>query len=275
MVDYGMMIAINKGDFAGALALHREALEDFRQRYGENHFMISPIQILIAGDYFRLGDYAQEEAYAQESFKSAQSSGFSDLQELPARSALARSLINRGDYQAAQTAIEQMLSEARGKGEEPRYVVVAEELQAWAAYHQGNYAKAKAHAEKFLSAANSFARTPGNDSYRYDSIYSLARSLNKLKEARRAETLIREAIESLKKSPVAENLFLAARLDSVLGESLTAERRFAEAETLLLKAYEIQKAHVLPQEFQLVETRRCLAELYRAWGKSDEAKQYE
>jgi hypothetical protein len=61
----------------------------------------------------------------------------------------------------------------------------------------------------------------------------------------------------------------------VLGESLTAERRFAEAETLLLKAYEIQKARVLPQESNLIETRRRLAELYRTWGKTDEARQYE
>lgn len=274
IVDYGVIIS-GKGDFAAGLALHHEALEDFRKRYGESHYMICETQTLIAGDYFQLGDYPQAEAYAQESFKSAHSSGFSDLQELPARSALAQSLIIRGDYQAAQNAIEQLLSESRGKYEEARYVIVAEQLQSSAAYHQGNYVQAKTHAENFLSAANSSAWRPGNDFYRYDSKYLLARCLNKLEGTRRAETLIREAIESLKKSPLAENLFLASRLDSVLGESLTAQRRFVEAETLLLKAHEIQRARVLPQESNLIETRGRLAELYRTWGKTEEARQYE
>jgi hypothetical protein len=103
----------------------------------------------------------------------------------------------------------------------------------------------------------------------------LASSLNKLGETKRAETLTREAVESLKKSPFAENLFLAAKLDSALGESLTSLHRFAEAERLLVKAYEIQKARVLPQEANFIETRRRLVELYKAWGKTDEATQYE
>lgn len=61
----------------------------------------------------------------------------------------------------------------------------------------------------------------------------------------------------------------------MLGESLTAQRRYAEAERILTEAYEAQKARVLPQEYYLDETRQRLVELYRAWGKADEARKYE
>jgi hypothetical protein len=53
----------------------------------------------------------------------------------------------------------------------------------------------------------------------------------------------------------------------VLGESLAAQGRFAEAEAALLEAYETQKARALPEQYDLVDTRRRLASLYRAWGK--------
>lgn len=58
-------------------------------------------------------------------------------------------------------------------------------------------------------------------------------------------------------------------------ESFTAQRRFAEAETILLEAYKAQKARALPEQYDLVETRRRPAELYRAWGKADDARRYE
>lgn len=71
-----------------------------------------------------------------------------------------------------------------------------------------------------------------------------------------------------------ERIFLLATLKSAQGESLTAERRFAEAETVLLKAYETQRSRVQPQQYDLLQTRQRLAKLYRAWGKANETQKY-
>lgn len=97
-------------------------------------------------------------------------------------------------------------------------------------------------------------------------------SLNKLGQAKRAAALLLEKIKRLQPT---ERVFELAVFKSLLGESLTAERRFAQAETVLLEAYETQKARVLPDEYNLLQTRQRLAELYRARGKADEARKYE
>jgi len=131
------------------------------------------------------------------------------------------------------------------------------------AYRHGDYAQSKAFGEKALAA-----------SLGDENAYCLARSLNKLGQAKRAEVLVRAAIEALKKATPDEVVSVGS-LNSVLGESLSTQHRFADAETLLLAAYQTQKAHVLPQEYKFIETRQRLAELYRAWGKTGEAKKYE
>src|ERR1700730_52972 len=133
----------------------------------------------------------------------------------------------------------------------------------------GHYAQAESYAERSLSVSMP------NGGVNFSLTYYLALSLNKLGQSKRAESLVRTAIDSLKTSPFKDNVVTLATLNSVLGESLTAERRFAEAETFLLTAYQTWKAHVLPQEYNFLETRRRLADLYRAWGRPDEAKKYE
>ena len=122
---------------------------------------------------------------------------------------------------------------------------VVQYFQSSAAYHEGDYARSLAHAEKALAAQ------PDDDDP-FGRAFHLARNLN-----RQSERAIDLAV-----------------LLSLLGESLTAQRRFAEAETALLEAYETQQARVLPQQAGLVETRRRLAALYESWGRPDRAAAY-
>lgn len=132
-------------------------------------------------------------------------------------------------------------------------------------YFHGDYAQSVAYADK------AFAAQP-DDNARISRAFYVAQSLNKLGHAARAETLLREAIEKLKRT---ERAFELSAFKSALGESLMLQRRFAEAETNLREAYQMQKARVLPEQYDFVQTRRRLAELYCAWGKADEAQKYE
>jgi tetratricopeptide (TPR) repeat protein len=153
-----------------------------------------------------------------------------------------------------------MLAQAQGHNLKPEETTFMEDVQSMLAYAQGDYAQAKAHSEKALAAqADLLANVPPAP-YR---IRTLALALNRLGESKRAEALLRGEIERLKQS---EQVFLLADLDSALGEVLTTEGRFTEAEPLLRRAYETQQARVLPGQYDLDETRRRIAELQRVRG---------
>src|SRR5688500_4290963 len=95
-------------------------------------------------------------------------------------------------------------------------------VRSFLAYRRGDYAQAVADAEKAFAVQE-------DDDARYARAFWSAPSLNKLGQAKRAETLLLEEIERLRHSERA----LDSILKSVLGESLTAQRRFAEAEAAL------------------------------------------
>ncbi len=52
-----------------------------------------------------------------------------------------------------------------------------------------------------------------------------------------------------------------------LGECLSTEQRYAEAEPLLTESYETLKAVQVPQSPILEEARKRLKSLYAGWGR--------
>jgi serine/threonine-protein kinase len=254
MVDYASILTADKNDYAGALALDREALEEFRRRYGEGHHMVDETQLILSRDYADLGDYQQAEALAAAYLQRNPSSKFRLLPRLVTIDAA------KGDYRAAEDLMRQTLAQAQGHDLKAEEVTFIEDAQFMLAYDRGNYAEAKAHAEKALAAQADLPANVPPTSYR---IRSLALALNKLGESKRAEALLRGEIERLKQS---EQVFLLANLESALGEVLTTQGRFAEAEPPLRRAYETQQAHVLPGHYDFNETRRRIAELQRVRG---------
>jgi eukaryotic-like serine/threonine-protein kinase len=262
MVDYAAILTVDKNDYAGALALDRAALEEFRRRYGEGHHMVGEMQHVLSRDYADLGDYQEAEAFAAAYLQRNPSSKFSILPRLVSID------VQKGDYRAAEDLTKQVLAQAQGHDLKPEEIAMIEDAQSMQAYAQGNYAQAKAHAEKALAAQAHLPPEVPPTAYR---ARSLALALNKLGESKRAEALLREQVERLKQS---EQVLLLADFESALGEVLTTQGRFTEAEPLLRRAYETQQARVLPGQYDLNETRQRLAALYRAWGKPDAAARY-
>jgi serine/threonine-protein kinase len=259
LADYGNLLADLKNDYAGALAVYREALEMFRRRYGEGHYMVGATQTHIIRVYIRLGDYAHAEGLASELLgQSWPESQFTLLSQL------AWLQVRKGDYRAAEDTLRRMQTLARARDAKPFMAPSILSTQFFMAYRRGDYAQALGYAEKGFAAQS-------DDPARHWHAIFVAQSLNRLGQAKRAEALLREAVERLGRT---ERAFDLAALKSALGESLTAQRRYAEAEPLLLEAHEAQQSRVLPGQFDLAETRRRLAELYTAWGRPDLAAQY-
>ena len=102
----------------------------------------------------------------------------------------------------------------------------------------------------------------------------LGRALAHLDSAKAGELLVREARELRRRSLPAGH-WLIASADGSLGEVLTLDGRFAEAEQLLLGA----EARVLEvrgaQSAAVADQRRRLVALYTRWGKPAEAAKWQ
>jgi eukaryotic-like serine/threonine-protein kinase len=108
-----------------------------------------------------------------------------------------------------------------------------------------------------------------------DSMNAVARDDLRVNPAE-AEPLLRQALSIREKTSRDDWPTFEAR--SLLGASLLAQKKFGEAEPLLLKGYEGLKARAakipVPYQPRIKEAADRIVELYEAWGKSDRAKEW-
>jgi len=88
-----------------------------------------------------------------------------------------------------------------------------------------------------------------------------------------AETLLREAVRIRAKN-APETHFLRATANGALGEFLTTQARFPEAESFLLSSYESLKKSQAENSPRTRLALQRLVNLYEAWGKPDRAAPY-
>ena len=91
-----------------------------------------------------------------------------------------------------------------------------------------------------------------------------------------SEPLAREAVEfDKKKQPDDWQRF---RAESLLGASLAGEKKYAEAEPLLLGGYQGMQARkermAFADHYHLDRAQEWLVELYQAWGKPAKAAEW-
>ena len=88
-----------------------------------------------------------------------------------------------------------------------------------------------------------------------------------------AEKLLREAVR-IRTENMPETHFLRATANGVLGEFLTAQKRFTEAEPFLLASHESLKKSQAANSPRTRRARQRLANLYDAWNKPEQAAPY-
>jgi hypothetical protein len=91
-----------------------------------------------------------------------------------------------------------------------------------------------------------------------------------------AEPLAREALEFNRKKQADD--WQRFRAESLLGASLAGEKKYAEAEPLLVEGYEGMLARkermAVPYWYHLDRAREWIVQLYQAWGKLDRAAEW-
>jgi tetratricopeptide (TPR) repeat protein len=97
--------------------------------------------------------------------------------------------------------------------------------------------------------------------------------LNKTGRSREAEIYLREALEIRTRLLPKGNQLIAAS-EGALGECLTTQKRYAEAEPFLQRSYTTIKGVQGERGPLTLEAVRRLAALYQAWGKQEQAARY-
>src|SRR5262249_14795324 len=92
-----------------------------------------------------------------------------------------------------------------------------------------------------------------------------------------AESLLRECLAFCEQAE--PDLWTTANTQSLLGGALLGQKKYADAEPLLLKGYKgmkVREKNMPPQNaVRIHEALDRLIELYTAWGKPEEAKKWQ
>jgi len=140
--------------------------------------------------------------------------------------------------------------------------------------HEGRYAPAEAYAAQALAGRRQALGLEQPDTIASAADLALAYvSQGKFAES---EPLAREALEfDRKKQPDNWQRF---RTESLLGASLAGQRKYAEAEPLLLEGYQgmlARKERIgMPDRYHLDRAHDWIVQLYQAWGKQEKAAEW-
>jgi tetratricopeptide (TPR) repeat protein len=259
-----------QGKYAQAELLDSQTLAIQRHVLGLEHPNTLVSMDRLAEVYTNMGKYAQgEELYRETLEKLRRVLGPGHPYTLAVANNLANACVMQGKYAQAETLFSQTL-------ETKRHVLGREDpgtfytLSDFAAMYQrqGKYGLAETYAAQALAGRRHALGSDHPDTM--DSAAGL--SLVYLSQGKfvQSEALAREAAEFYTmKQPEDWRRF---RAESRLGASLAGQKKYAEAERLLLQGYQGMLARkdriAFPDRYNLDRTRRWLAQLYRAWGNN-------
>ena len=261
------------GDAEGAVTSLKEAVALARKYFGETHGYYLAALNMLALVHQQKGDFvAAQQLYRQVLDAGQRVDSRYRIYLAQAAAYLGRSLIETGDYREA----EQRLLEAESTyrtllGEKNSSVPVLKTHLGEVYFHTGDYNRAEASYRQALEMFPVYFAA--NDLLALNAKASLGQVLVRQGKPEEAEHFLREALKTRQRiSPVTNTEF--AYNETLLGESLLAQKRFAEAELLLAKAYQQLHRNLSDSDSRIVETRSDLERLYQAWNKPDRAAQY-
>jgi len=260
--------ALGRTDLAEAL--WREALTygpRLPQRY---HAQSIAPKTFLAQLYLDRGDIERADRLASEASQELRAYGAD-------RFSLGQSLIDLGNvrrlekrYPEADALIQEGTNlYAQAQGNDHPNVAYGLASLAMSRYDQGKYELA----EQDARAAVKIVEKLPQGHYRAGAYSALGLIVNKMGRPREAETLLREALRFREQTSPRQSNSVALALGG-LGECLTAQKRYGEAEPLLVESYQTLKVLNVPQSPLLNDARKRLFTLYAGWGRASESRLY-
>jgi tetratricopeptide (TPR) repeat protein len=233
----------------------------------------------LAGLCFREGDYAKAEAVYKEALElQRRVLGEERLDTLNSMSNLARVYVSEGQYAKAEplyTKAVELLRRVNGE-DHPDTITSMKDLAALYRY-EGRYAEAE---PLFLKVVEVRRRLLGSQhAATRDAIAALADLRLAQQRYPEAESFLREALDHLESlNKESSDAWQPYEHRSLLGFSLMAQKKFAEAEPWLLSGYQglLRRRAMIPQENQsfLEQAGERLVQFYKDWGKPDKVMEW-
>jgi tetratricopeptide (TPR) repeat protein len=264
-------VLYDKGDYAGAEALDREALTMQRKLLGNEHPDVARSLNNLATELLEEGDYTRAEALYREALAMKRKL-LGNEHPLVARSLtnLANVLRKKGDYAGAEALQREALAMNRKLlGNEHPAVAATLDNLAVVLFEKGDYAGAEALQREALAMNRKFL---GNEHPQVaGSLTNLADVLREKGDYAGAEALYRDALAMQRKLLGDEHPDVAAALTG-LGTLLVKRGEARPAEALLLKALRIREKALPKGHPDIAETRSALGGCLAALGRYHEAE---
>ncbi len=269
-------VCVRQRKYAAAEPLFGKVLEVRRRELGEEHPNTLNVMNGLAVVYEGQGRHAEAEViYTKTMETRLRILGAEHPDALMSMNNLAVALRRQGKYSQAEPLFERALaSRRRVLGEEhPRTLISMNDLGIL--YERtGRLAQAGANFAKVLSVRRRALGALHPDTV---SVWtSLIRVLLRERQWTKAEAELREILRA--QEPTASETGQRHNYQALLGKSLAGQRRFVEAEPLLLAGYQgmIQRRAKAPADAtsEFEETGQWIVELYQGWGKLDKAAEW-
>ena len=265
-----------QGKFAPSEALHSQGLEIRRRVLGPEHPDTLRSMLNLANVYYVQGKYVQAEALHSQSLEIRRRVlGPEHPNTLLSMNNLAATYAARGEYKQAEALFIQCLDVERRvlRSEHPRTLVTFADVASMY-QREGKYALAESYAAQALAGRRHALGSENTDTMA--SAADLAQACQSQGKFAEAVPLAREALEfERKKRPDDWQRF---RVESLLGASLAGQKKYAQAEPLLLEGYSGMLARKdridVPEWYYLDRAREWLVQLYQDWGKPEKAAEW-
>jgi len=259
----------HEGKYAQAEALHSQALDIRRRVLGPEH----PDTLLsmqnLANTYYHQGKYAQAEAlHSQTLGIQRRVLGPEHPDTLTSMNNLANAYYHQGKYAQAEALYSQALEiRRRVLGPEHPDTLWTMSYVALMYQRQGKYASAESYAAQALAGRRHVLGSENPNTMA--SAADLAQAYVSQGKFADSEPLAREMVALDQKNQLDD--WQRFRAESLLGASLAGQKKYGEAEPLLLEGYQGMLARKdrigAPDRYPLQLAHQWLVQLYKDWGK--------
>jgi eukaryotic-like serine/threonine-protein kinase len=272
--DYGSMLD-QRADKA-AVGYLREALQYASKLTGKDRAYVAMIDNDLGDVAYRSGDVNEAERLGRAAIDEYRKLPEGTYVEMAASlSNLGAVLIKKGSYSQAEPFVREGLDlRRRMLGNAHPDTAMSLFRLSDLLYKQGDYQGAENAAKESVQVFNRALTRPKDNPYFANPLMELGMILNKIGRSREGEAYLREALAIRTRVLPGGNQLIGVT-QGALGECLTAQKRYTEAEPLLSESYTILKTVQGEQSLPAREAARRLATLYQSWGKPDRATLYQ
>lgn len=270
LLDMGSLL-VSKGEFVEAIEILGEAHHIFRDKHGPEHMTVAISHEYLGNCYYFGGDLETARAELEEALRLYEKN--SETNTATARLRLGQIYTIREEYEKSESLLREALAlYIRQHGEKHHGTLAARYSLARLALERGDYKTARQETEKAIEIDR---QAYGDGSpQRAGGLTAMGYVETRMGRLARGESYLREALR-LRSLGKPQTAYTMSDLNAYLGECLTAQKRFEEAEPFLIESYDSLKGKQVPHSYRLRQAQRRLSVLYERWGKPEMAARYD